>query len=142
MGLPPLELPSDALVLFESVPAGSTRAGAFRFVVTHDGRFLHSGNDDAGGGPAAPYWTTELEHLKTFDAPTVRAVSEAAEEVRRLPETIRNPPGNESHPTIERITVATTGDERPHSTITNARTRPQQVTKLLEIVERAGQAQG
>src|SRR5688572_10861605 len=147
MGLPRLELPPGALVLFESVPEGLDRSGGFRFAVTQDGRFLHSGNrglevepGEADDDDSARFWTGALEEITRFGDEAMAGIRSALHDVNQLPETTRRPPGRESNPTLERITTTTGGT--PQSVVAYQRARPGAVKKLLEAVERAGQDQG
>src|SRR6185295_19392918 len=75
MALPRLEVPPDALVLFESVPEGLDRSGGYRFAVIADGRFLHGGNsalqvdrETRDDDDPAHYWTGPMEPVANFDA--------------------------------------------------------------------------
>jgi len=144
MALPRLEVPPDALVLFESVPEGLDRSGGYRFAVIADGRFLHGGNSALQVDPEtrddddpAQYWTGPMEPVANFDANALADIKRTATEVQKLPPTTRRPPGKESEPTLERVT--TTVDGITHTTVGHQRGRPTDVQKLLEAVERAGQ---
>ena len=143
MALPRLELPADALVLFESVPRGLDRSGGYRFAVTADGRFLHGNNealhvapDEAEDEEPSRFWTGELEEVARFGEAAVKEIEAAAEEVRKLPATTRRPPGKESEPTVERVTTRIQGVT--HTTVGHQRGRPSAVQRLLETVDRAG----
>jgi hypothetical protein len=143
MALPRLELPADALVLFESVPRGLDRSGGYRFAVTADGRFLHGNNqalhvapDAAEDDDPSRFWTGALEEVAQFGPTPMKEIEAAAEEVRKLAATTRRPPGKESEPTIERVTTRIQGIT--HTTIGYQRGRPEVIQRLLEAVERAG----
>ena len=67
MRLPRLELPPDALLLFEHVPEGPDRSGAFRFAVCDDGASctrttapLHVDPERLDDDDPALFWTGEL----------------------------------------------------------------------------------
>ena len=130
--LPPLELPPDTLIFFESVPAGPDRSGGYRFAITEDGRFLHA-NNQALHDPAR-FWTGPLEEITRFSGDAMTEIKAAAQGTADLPESTRPPIGKESEPTTERLTTAINGQQRTHTF--SPRARPEAAQKLLETVER------
>jgi hypothetical protein len=143
LALPRLEPPDDALVLFERVPDGADRSGAMRFAVTASGTFLHSRNehfeiddDRIRDDEPALFWAGPLDEVARFDEDHRAVIARHAEAIRDLPEQLRRPPGTESGPVTERITVFTHG--APKSTTYPARARPEAVQRLLDAIDRAG----
>ncbi len=132
--LPPLELPPDALLLFESVPAGPDRSGGYRFAITGDGRFLHANN--TATDDAATFWTGPLEEAARFNDEAITQIKAAIEPTQALPDHTKPPLGKESEPTTERLTTVVNGTQTTHTF--SPRNRPPAAQKLLETVERAG----
>ena len=132
--LPPLELPPDTLILFESVPAGPDRSGGYRFAITGDGRFLHANN--TATHDAATFWTAELTEAARFDPQAMLEIQAAIENSQTLPDHTKPPLGKESEPTTERLTTVLNGNQHTHTF--SPRNRPPAAQKLLETVERAG----
>jgi hypothetical protein len=132
--LPPPEVPPGTLILFESIPEGPDRSGGYRFAVTEDGRFLHANNTALHD--ANQFWTGPLEEVAQFGYDAVAEIRQAIEATKSLPEHTKRPPGRESEPTTERLTIVKDGREK--SSTFSPRARPAAAQKLLETVERAG----
>jgi hypothetical protein len=141
--LPPPELPPGTLILFESIPEGPDRSGGYRFAVTEDGRFLHSGNRALHVEPSEAksstdptnFWTDPLTEAARFPD---EAMQQIRQQLPDLPEHTKRPPGRESEPTTERLTIVKDG--RQESSTFSPRARPDAAQKLLEAVERAGRS--
>ncbi len=146
MRLPRLELPPDALLLFEHVPEGPDRSGAFRFAVCEDGRFLHANNGPLHVDPErlddddpALFWSSELEPVTRFDDAAMASIRDALRAFgSRQPASRRAPPGKVSEPTFERFTSVLGGVAS--STVAPSGARPPALTQVLERIERAGQS--
>ena len=132
--LPPLELPPDTLILFESVPAGPDRSGGYRFAITSDGRFLHANN--TATHDAATFWTADLTEAARFHDEAMQEIKAAIAPTQTLPDHTKPPLGKESEPTTERLTTLLNGQQQSHTF--SPRNRPPAAQKLLETVERAG----
>ena len=130
--LPSPEVPPDALILFESVPAGPDRSGGYRFAITTDGRFLHA-NNTALHDPDE-FWTGPLEPVAQFGDDALSQIRQAAEQTTALPEHTKPPIGHESEPTTERLTTTLDGHTRTHTF--SPRARPAAAQHLLDTVER------
>jgi len=147
MALPRLEPPDDALVLFERVPDGTDRSGAMRFAVTATGRFLHSRNqrfevddDRARDDDPALFWAAPLQEAARFSDEHSATIATLAHALRDLPDHPRRPPGSESGPVTERVTVFDRGG--PKTTTYAARARPVVVQRLLDAIDHAGRDAG
>jgi hypothetical protein len=60
------------------------------------------------------------------------------QQLHDIPEHTKRPPGRESEPTTERLTIVKDGHQE--SSTFSSRARPDAAQKLLEAVERAGQS--
>jgi hypothetical protein len=130
--LPPLEPPPDALIFFESVPAGPDRSGGYRFAITEDGRFLHAYN--AALHDPTRFWTGPLEEITRFSHDAMGEIQAAMRDTANLPEHTKPPIGKESEPTTERLTTVVNGQQHSHTF--SPRARPEAAQRLLETVER------
>lgn len=146
MRLPRLELPADALLLFEHVPAGPDRSGAYRFAVCADGRFLHANNRPLHVDPErlddddpALFWSSDLETVTEFGPEALASIREALRAFASNPPASQRPrPGHVSEPTLERLTAVTGGVVT--SAVVPGGARPPALAQVLERVESAGQA--
>lgn len=146
MRLPRLELPPDALLLFEHVPEGPDRSGAFRFAVCADGRFLHANNrpihvspERLGDDDPALFWSSDLEAVTRFDPDAMASIREALFAFGSNPPAPQRPrPGNVSEPTFERVTTVLNGVVT--TSVVPSGARPPALTQLLERIESAGRS--
>jgi hypothetical protein len=144
--LPRLELPPDALLLFEHVPEGPDRSGAFRFAVCADGRFLHANNGPLHVDPErlddddpALFWSNDLATVTQFDPDAMASILEALRAFgSNPPASQRSRPGHVSEPTVERLTTVLNGVVT--SAVAPGGARPPAVSQVLERVESAGRS--
>lgn len=143
MRLPRLELPSDALLLFEHVPEGPDRSGGFRFAVCDDGRFLHASNGLLHVDPErlddddpALFWSTALEEVTRFDPAAIASIREALPAAGSIPPVPKRQLGRVSEPTFERFTTVLNGVVT--SAVVAGGDRPPALAGVLERVEQTG----
>jgi hypothetical protein len=144
--LPRLELPPDALLLFEHVPVGPDRSGAFRFAVCADGRFLHANNRPLHVDPErlddddpALFWSSDLSPVTHFPPDAMASIREALRAFASSPPASqRSRPGHVSEPTVERLTVVVGGVVT--SAVAPSGARPPALSQVLERVESAGRS--
>jgi hypothetical protein len=144
--LPRLELPPDALLLFEHVPEGPDRSGAFRFAVCADGRFLHANNRPLHVDPVqlddddpALFWSSDLATVTQFPPDAIASIREALRAFASSPPAPqRSRPGKVSEPTSERLTAVVGGVVT--SAVVPGGARPPALSQVLERVESAGRS--